>query len=165
MSRFRGSVALVVAVFCGLTCVATVVMWVRSYRGPDFVKYTSPNAWFLGVTSGHGTIDVLYIPTWTQDPEFRTGRYPDDVYYGTRYSKRFLGFGTGVIRPELADRYVNIPHWFVASASGVTGILLTRSWHRRRRRHVAGRCRTCGYDLRATPDRCPECGTAASPAG
>jgi hypothetical protein len=45
-------------------------------------------------------------------------------------------------------------------------VLLIANWlvlfaRQRRLARSSGCCRNCGYDLRATPDRCPECGQAA----
>jgi hypothetical protein len=50
---------------------------------------------------------------------------------------------------------IGIPLWFCLLVSVA---LLARSIlvHRK---FPPGHCRRCGYDLRATPDRCPECGT------
>ena len=51
-----------------------------------------------------------------------------------------------------------VPSWVIALAAAV---LPTRLWriYSRRTHGSSGRCARCGYDLRATPDRCPECGT------
>jgi hypothetical protein len=55
----------------------------------------------------------------------------------------------------------HVPHWTLALLTSIVPTTwLVRRW-RRRQRLTAGRCLTCGYDLRATPDRCPECGAAS----
>jgi hypothetical protein len=57
---------------------------------------------------------------------------------------------------------VNVPYWFTAAIGALPMLLLVRAERRRRRRIVRGGCAVCGYDLRATPDRCPECGATPS---
>jgi hypothetical protein len=57
----------------------------------------------------------------------------------------------------------DIPYWPFAVAAGVLPLAHARGVERRRFiaefRRNRGLCPVCAYDLRATPDRCPECGT------
>jgi len=52
-----------------------------------------------------------------------------------------------------------VPHWFLLAL--LLPLPLARLGHRWRtsKRRRQGLCENCGYDLRATPERCPECGT------
>jgi len=56
-------------------------------------------------------------------------------------------------------RGVVVPHWFLALAAAVLPVAVFARWWKRRRRLKRSLCLRCGYDLRASPDRCPECGT------
>ncbi len=70
--------------------------------------------------------------------------------------------------PRLADPTAALPYvhpiWYLPALLMATlvgwaaGLRALRGFVRRRR-SAAGLCADCGYDLHATPDRCPECGT------
>jgi hypothetical protein len=75
-----------------------------------------------------------------------------------------LGFGAGAWKDDGyggTARYVRIPHY--ALLTSLIVILAALLYHTRKR-FAPGCCRTCGYDLRATPDRCPECGAVTNTA-
>jgi len=54
--------------------------------------------------------------------------------------------------------YVAAPFWLFSLPFAVLPSWTLYRFIRRARRSRRGLCRQCGYDLRASPDKCPECG-------
>jgi hypothetical protein len=79
-----------------------------------------------------------------------------------------MGFGGWSLRwtvsgPEIREhRAIMVPHWFVMLLLAVAPARWVVLKRRERRNRARGLCSRCGYDLRATPDRCPECGAGAA---
>ena len=81
--------------------------------------------------------------------------------------KRRARYDNGTYQGEeewLIGRALWLPYWLPAAlfavlpAFGFRRHLLARRDSRRQRTNL---CRACGYDLRGTPGRCPECGTTS----
>jgi hypothetical protein len=79
---------------------------------------------------------------------------------------------TGAARPWVEEQWLTgwtawAPLWPIAAATAALPAARLATWlvrrHRSRRLSRQCRCPACGYDLRATPGRCPECG--AEPPG
>lgn len=81
----------------------------------------------------------------------------DPVWYELREYDARTWLGGGGFE---AFEQRSVPLWPAALLLGAAP-LAAIWWGRRRdgRRFAAGHCLTCGYDLRATRGRCPECGT------
>jgi hypothetical protein len=78
--------------------------------------------------------------------------------------KTYFDFGiictTRPLKPNenVRNLYVIVPIWFTAAFLYILPVWRIKLGLQKRRRAVNGLCPACGYDLRATPDRCPECG-------
>jgi hypothetical protein len=80
-----------------------------------------------------------------------------------RYSIEGMARGT----VDFTGHFVSVRMWLLATLAAVLPALRLPGWFatvRRRRWVRQGRCACCGYDLRATRDCCPECGTTTAEA-
>lgn len=73
-----------------------------------------------------------------------------------------LGFIAGMIWLFVHIHASNVKQlagfvFFMLAAAGVLWVIELKS-ERQRRRYLENRCIHCGYDLRASKGRCPECG-------
>ncbi len=58
---------------------------------------------------------------------------------------------------------VKFPYWPLVALTAACPAWVVARAVRTRRRRERGLCEQCGYDVRSTPDRCPECGTPVKP--
>lgn len=72
-----------------------------------------------------------------------------------------FGFGWGRINaePDLVGTAFLLPFWsIVVACSIIPSVNSIAALRKRRKDNLIGKCVNCGYDLRATIGRCPECG-------
>jgi len=164
--------------------VATLALWVWSEWWTDRLSWRH-NESVRSVASVRGDIVIdINVENASMAPAsyFGLEQYPrDDLqpiqlrwcsYPVAPYTfdiRNWGGFWWSAVRTPAAIQGVElvVPHWSLAVA--IVSLPLTRTtlWLKRRVlarwRRNSNLCPTCGYDLRATPDRCPECGTPAAP--
>jgi hypothetical protein len=149
--------------------IAIVVLWVCGYFRRFDVRY-SQRSWDCGISFFNGGIFFDY--SWASTAELA---FP--VESGVAISCQPVTDPSFVIRWSHAGFFAftaetypgrqgtssfaeaGVPYWFLVALC-----LIAIAWgHFRRRRQRLAKahqfCVKCGYDLRASSERCPECGT------
>jgi hypothetical protein len=148
----------IIAVLSLLLCLASAVLWNRSYN------ITSPS---LKIAD---SIDIRKT-----DPRYWIVTHPGRLTLCRQVGKnwdhplkgfKFLGVDFGGLHGQGSMLWnLVLPCWLITTLTAILPLLeiplLFRAFKKSLRR-TQGLCPTCGYDLRASPTTCPECGQPTS---
>jgi hypothetical protein len=176
-------------------CVATAMLWMRSFTDRDFFMFQlnrshcnsegreiwhSRRNFSFEIMRGGSlfSVDTLQLsvnPMQAENlarqhiPFFEWLGYHADEPYCTDYPTQHFSYHSMILvhADFLHDgQYIDerrhdihVPLWFVAIVFGIAPIIHLGKRYLPSRPKIHSLWPTCGYDLRATPDRCPECGT------
>ncbi|HET6247843.1 MAG TPA: hypothetical protein VFE47_09105 [Tepidisphaeraceae bacterium] len=160
---------------CLLLVSAVAVGWARSYRFAESVEIVTPRGGLL-VTSHPARLCACW-PSPLAHPAamhwrfigasvVRDDRLPaansydsNPVTMQTDSAQRVkLATGSAVVA-GVRIQFIEVAYWILLAipALPLMWMLLHGAW-RTMKCHQPGKCRNCGYDLRASPVICPECG-------
>jgi hypothetical protein len=146
-------------------------LWVRGHWWrADWVAYRnaagthSLDSRFGGISYAWNAVPMAgpSLPRWQCESHPTEWLYDSEPWHwwerlGFWYRRQWIASGV------MSGIWIGVPNWFLVI--GGIGLMVPqgrRWWGLRARRTAAGLCLACGYDLRASPERCPECGTAVS---
>jgi hypothetical protein len=186
MAGMRRWVFRILSALSLVLCVGICVLWVRSYTKASDVGVETEIV-IDGPRSSNGLSRILHrtyslasdrrgisysverrgsfnlLGRWTVFHYDRLGLDTKDMAPDVG----FLGFGyrDGTVPSTEAWRDVTwrewtMPYWSLVLLLACLPTVAVMKSLRERHRRRPGHCPACGYDLRATPDRCPECGAA-----
>jgi len=168
------------AIFALLPAILLIVLFVIAVRsfwfreGIIYARNVGRSWRTLFVDYEMGNISVgTKAGVYTSDPEDSNSSVNCSSQYTDRntaessleFFPHWHGFGLRNEKAQLRSTSVDVclelllPIWFVALFPGVIVVFQMRKLVILLRQERIGHCATCGYDLRASPDRCPECGT------
>jgi hypothetical protein len=166
-----------------LLSAAVVALWVQSYVAPNLLGAIFDEGSYA-IRSADGRLEARHCRQWGGPANVRIvwdrralDQYRDDprpnlVPPQILPPPASVGNGFGFARANTQVTTVSaatgvlcdlltVPYWFVTMvcAAPMAGRLAMRKLAANRLR--CGHCLACGYDLRATPLQCPECGMRA----
>jgi hypothetical protein len=187
MSTFARAFISVGAALTSVVVIALAGLWVASYQvefrlvwvaDKRCVTALASDGEFAGIWSEYATPSLSEIVidrvTYGHGFHFIRARPPkhrhsiisaEHPYFRpARMYWRFLGFQFSRydefrIDPNYPTSYnLYIPFWLAVFLCLATAAPWYHKLYRHHRRKVLGQCVKCGYDLRGSPERCPECG-------